>query len=394
MKDYLKKNKALFILPLALIPFLVLIFYILGGGDNANTGLTENTRSENQKGANYMLPEADKSIEIFDKMEAYQKQNEKLRIQTIDILGETDSVLATKNGNVMELDSAESNLIELARNSPDVSAKLLSHIKRRELEIKKELEPKAEPSLGEHSQKPATHQTLPRTRHVTQKHPVKPKEQSIVRTTGIEELDEVFEENNSLTRQNDSLKFYLQQAQQELSVLEEKKNAGFSVEKAKGTGFDKTEEKPALIKAEIYETTTVLDGNRVKLRLLDDVWVNQRIIAKNSFIYGTCQVKDERILISITQLPIDENFLPVELAVHDLDGLKGLYVPDNVARKVYKEVGPSTNTSSLFGMTDDPLTYAGIRAADRTAQTLLKRQRLKKVTLKKNTLVYIINQKS
>ena len=48
----------------------------------------------------------------------------------------------------------------------------------------------------------------------------------------------------------------------------------------------------------------------------------------------------------------------------------------------------------MIGVTTDPLTYAGIRAADRTAQTLLKSIRLKRVTVKKNTIVYIINQKA
>ena len=72
--------------------------------------------------------------------------------------------------------------------------------------------------------------------------------------------------------------------------------------------------------------------------------------------------------------------------------MEGLYVPDNATRKVYQEVGSSTNTSSLMGVTNDPLTYAGIRAADRAAQTMLKRVRLKKATVKKNTLVYLINQ--
>ena len=91
-------------------------------------------------------------------------------------------------------------------------------------------------------------------------------------------------------------------------------------------------------------------------------------------------------------MPVGEDFLPVKLAIHDLDGLQGLYVPDNVARKISQEVGVSTNTSSMLGVTNNPLTYAGIRAADRTAQTLLKRVRQKKVTVKKNTLVYIINQ--
>ena len=135
-----------------------------------------------------------------------------------------------------------------------------------------------------------------------------------------------------------------------------------------------------------------MDGNRVKLRLLEDVQINGQEIAKNSFVYGICKTDNERLQIQITQLPVGNNFLPVKLAIHDLDGLPGLYVPDNAARKVTKEVGASTNTSSMFGITNDPLTYAGLRAVDRTAQTLLKSVRLKRVTVKKNTLVYLINK--
>ena len=46
----------------------------------------------------------------------------------------------------------------------------------------------------------------------------------------------------------------------------------------------------------------------------------------------------------------------------------------------------------MFGVTNNPLTYAGIQAADRTAQSLLKMIKIKKVTIKKNTLVYLINK--
>ena len=146
------------------------------------------------------------------------------------------------------------------------------------------------------------------------------------------------------------------------------------------------------IRAEVYETTTVLDGNRVKLRLLEGCIIHKRHVKANTFLYGNCQVRNERLFIRITQFPLDGGFLPVDIVVCDLDGMEGLYVPDNVARKVTKEVGASTNTSSLFGMTSDPLTYAGVRAAERATRALLQRVRLKRVTIKKNTLVYLINQ--
>ena len=205
----------------------------------------------------------------------------------------------------------------------------------------------------------------------------------------MKKLEKVFDENIQLNQQNDSLKFYLEQTQSRLAEIEQKQNEGFSLEKTNVSGFNKNEENSNLIKAEIYETTTVFDGNRVKLRLLEDTRINGEEVPKNIFIYGICKVKNERLHMEIIQMPVRGNFLAVRLAVHDLDGLPGLYVPDNVARKVTQEVGAGTNTSSMLGVTNNPLTYAGIRAVDRTAQTFLKRVRLKKVTLKKkHTRVY------
>ena len=380
MKKYLKKNKGLFILPLVLIPFVVVIFYVLGGGKNKEQEQQEKARATD--GANYVLPEAEKSIEIFDKMEAYQQQtteNELTNTQS----WEADSIEIKKQAPD---DSTKPELSLLAQQNQTLPQNLLAHIKRQEQEARKELAGTGrKKEIKPVPQKQYTGSSINKENPKQEKVPVK-------QTTGIEELDKVFDENIALNRQNDSLKFYLEQSQSRLAEIEKQQNVGFSLDKKAGAGFNKDKETNGLIKAEIYETTTVFDGNRVKLRLLEDTRINKKDVPKNTFIYGICKVKNERLHIEISQMPVGKDFLPVKLVIHDLDGLQGLYIPDNVARKVTKEVGSSPNTSSLFGMTDNPLTYAGIRAADRTAQTILKRVRLKKVTVRKNTIVYLINQ--
>ncbi|WP_159523569.1 conjugative transposon protein TraM [Sunxiuqinia indica] len=385
MNAFLKKNKALLILPLALLPFVILIFYILGGGEHANSGrdMGEPTSGRGQTGANYKLPEADRSIEIRDKMEAYQNTKD-LVVSTQDyhIRGN----YLPKNEDVSSLASEDSVTVFedsiSAEININVSNNLLAHIKNKEKQVRKE--------LVENNQRHGGSQTVSPAEPV-----IKPKPEQAVRLqkTGIEELDKVFNENISLNRANDSLSFHLKQTNQKLKELEERQTASFELEKEPVNGFGNGSKSTPLIKVEVYETTTVLNGNRVKLRLLEDCRVNGNHVSKNTFLYGVCQIKHERLQIRVRQLPIDESFLPVDLVIHDLDGLAGLYVPDNAARKVAKEVGSSTNTSSLFGVTADPLTYAGVRAADKTAQSLFKTIRLKKVTIKKNTLVYLVNQK-
>jgi conjugative transposon TraM protein len=400
MKTWLKKNKALLLLPLALLPFVVLIFYILGGGKNAEKEhkSTELTPS----GINYVLPEADKSITIFDKMEAYEQQVTAAATTDYNILEETDPLAETS-----QVKSQTENQVKVSETESvtDPSENLLAHIRDKETSIKKELEQGQETT--ENQKKSATGKTVSKDgnegkgtrKNVVNAEEKKQNPQELKRqalTTGIAELDKVFDENQQLNRQNDSLQFYLKQASSRLAQIEAENSRKFTVSKkgASGFGTNQTQDGSQVIKAEIYETATVLDGNRVKLRLLEEAWVNGIKVQQGSMVYGVCAIRNERLNISITQFPARESFLSVDLAVHDVDGLPGLYVPDNAARKATKDALAGTNTSSMIGVTTDPLTYAGIRAADRTAQTLLKSIRLKRVTVKKNTIVYIINQKT
>jgi conjugative transposon TraM protein len=401
MKTFLKKNKAALILPLALIPFVVLIFYILGGGEKEGSETDKEVENKTSKGINYILPEAESSIEIFDKMDAYQK-NEVIATQDYDILGGKDSTGQMNEPAAGGMDSLQAYPALAQAQNLDGSTNLLEHIKQKEESINKELSTQDENTTDGNRQKSENgYQKKTKGTPSRQAESNKPLIQegkheqagTNFNYTGIGELDKVFDENLVLNRQNDSLKFYLLQTKSQLSEIEKVKNASFSLDKKQVSVFNKRGEQIiAPLKAEIYETETVLDGNRVKLRLLEDAQINGLEITKNSFVYGICKINNERLHIEITQLPVGESFLPVKLSIHDLDGLPGLYVPDNAARKVTKEVGASTNTSSMFGVSNDPLAYAGIRALDRTAQTLLKSVRLKRVTVKKNTLVYLINE--
>lgn len=385
MKEYLIKNKWLFLLPILALPFIFLIFYVLGGGKGVET---ERASKENtvEPGANYNLPDADNNIEIYDKMEAYEKDD-----QQVTQVPEVDVDDTTKQEEVSLQDTITQDKTLLDPNADQ--GQILAHIRNKEKLVQQELQGEREvlkkgktafPQYQNKAKEPVVKKQHETTKSVA---PTKP-------TTGIEELDEIINQNIILNRRNDSLNYSLKQAQGRLQQIEAIQNRSFTLEKKRSSGFNReaTTEHP-LIKAEIYETTTVLNGNRVKLRLLEDTRINGQQIPKNSFIYGVCKIKNERLLIEITQLPVENSFIPVNLTICDLDGLEGLYVPDNAARKVYQEVGASTNTSSLMGVTNNPLTYTGIRAADRAAQAMLKRVRLKKVTVKKNTLVYIINQK-
>ncbi|MDE5417592.1 conjugative transposon protein TraM [Labilibaculum sp. DW002] len=387
MRTYLQKNKALLILPIVLLPFVILIFYILGGGEKA---LKQNALANNKaekEGANYFLPEAEKSIEIFDKMEAYQQQD--LAVQLGNENAQQEHVL--KEGEQEGSDSVvgtDSLLVLLQKNQKeDVSAQLLAHIRQKEILVRNDLEKEASPCQKKIQKSPVKKAVRP----IPQEKQGRSK--LVDSETGLEELEEVFDENISLNQENDSLKFYLEQTKSQLFQLKKQRLRSFTLEKKEKVSFNGKITSNSMIRAEIYESSKVLNGNRIKMRLLEDAWLDGRKVLENSFLYGICKINNERLYIRVSNFPVADYFLPVNLEIHDLDGLPGLYIPDNVSRRVSKEVGSRTNASSLWGMSNDPIANMGISAADQTTRSLLKRVRLKKVSIKKNTLVYLISKK-
>ncbi|MDD2307420.1 MAG: conjugative transposon protein TraM [Prolixibacteraceae bacterium] len=393
MKSYLKRNKPLLFLPLVLIPFIVLIFYVLGGGEKKEKEEQKQKEQQAVKGANYTLPDADKSVAIYDKMDNYSSKKAVTTSRNYNIAGESDS---TNEETLADETLTEEQLLSekkhLYKNDPvpelnaDVSTDLMAHIRQKEKKVREDLE---------NSQAEAKSQNEDADSNQDEKNKRDYKDQkgsTAIAPTGIEELDNVFRQNSRLAKQNDSLNIRLKETSAKNEKLEAEKNKRFTLEKSGKSGFKPKDTAVPVIEAEVYETTTVLTGNRVKLRLLEEAWLNGVKIPVNTFLYGICEVTNERLQIEVLQIPVGEKFVPVQVSVCDLDGFPGLYVPDNASRKVAKEVGSSANTSSMFGVSNNPLTYMGMQAADRTAQSLLKMIRIKKVTVKKNTLVYLINK--
>jgi len=280
-----------------------------------------------------------------------------------------------------------------------VPENLLAHIRDQEAQVKQELRQAVGDTSACSKREVAANanQTVATDNSNLQTDPKTLTEPSGNSSNGIKELDALFDRSLALARKNDSLNFRLQEANlreqqraaEEVSHYTLEKNRNKSRSQEKKTDFAETS---GAIPAEIYETATVLTGNRVKIRLLEDTRLNGLEISRNTFVYGICRLDNERLQIEVQQIQLGGHFIPVKITVCDLDGLPGLYVPDNASRKITKEVGSGANTSSMVGFTGNPLAYAGVQAADRAARSVLQVIKQKKVTIKKNTLVYLINK--
>ena len=74
------------------------------------------------------------------------------------------------------------------------------------------------------------------------------------------------------------------------------------------------------IRACISEDQTIIQDQRVRLRLLQAMQAGDVIIPAGSLITGAASIQGERLEINIQSLEYQGNILPVELSVYDVDG--------------------------------------------------------------------------
>lgn len=137
------------------------------------------------------------------------------------------------------------------------------------------------------------------------------------------------------------------------------------------------------MQAVVQETQTLVSGSTVKLRLLDDVYINGVLIPKNCFVYGTASLNGERLNISINTIRHENNILPVSLSVYDLDGMSGIFIPGAITRDVAKQ-SANEATQSIGLATLDPSIGAQVASAGiQAAKSLIgKKIKLVKVIVK------------
>ena len=125
------------------------------------------------------------------------------------------------------------------------------------------------------------------------------------------------------------------------------RNYGFNT--AVGTGYAMGKNTVA---ACIHQDQTLVDGQAVKLRLLEPMQAGSIVVPKNTLVAGTAKVQGERLDILVSSIEYAGNIIPVELAVFDTDGQKGLSVPSSMEQEAFNEamanIGSGLGTSISF----------------------------------------------
>ena len=125
------------------------------------------------------------------------------------------------------------------------------------------------------------------------------------------------------------------------------------------------------IEAVIHETQTLVNGSTVKLRLVNDIYINGVFIPKNNFIFGITQLTGERLGITVHTIRYRNSLFPVDLLVYDMDGMDGIHIPGAITRDVAKESADRSLQGIGYTSLDPSIGAQAASAGIEAAKTLL-----------------------
>ncbi|MDR1895418.1 MAG: conjugative transposon protein TraM [Prevotellaceae bacterium] len=178
-----------------------------------------------------------------------------------------------------------------------------------------------------------------------------------------------------------------------IEAYSQPRNMGFLT----ATGKGQNETKNTLL-ACIHDDQTIMDGQSVRLRLLEAMQAGNMLIPRGTVLSGTAKIQGERLGITINFLEYRGTILPIELKVYDLDGMQGIFIPNlqelNAAKEIAANMGTSAGTS--INLSNDAgeqfVADMGRNLIQGTSQFVAKKLREVKVHLKAGYRVYLLSE--
>jgi conjugative transposon TraM protein len=391
---FLRQRKMMLVLPILVIPFITMAFWALGGGlGNANSSL-----AENKQGLNLQLPNANlKDDKNTDKLAFYNeadkdslKREELLRNDPYykdSILGNRHSMLSD-TGNLLSnapnysginyspykqsTDANEQriyqkiNEINRQINQPEtstVSSNTASQIPDGNEQFSNEVD-RLQGMMQQMNDNPQSDPEMEQLNGTLEKildiqHPDRVKEK--LKEKSLKNKEQVFIISKQAVKNN-------------ISLLDTLKGKQHSENKFYGLEKETNSEEQNTIEAVVHQTQTLVNGAVVKMRLLNDIYLNGSLVPKGNFVFGIAELNDERLEIKINSIRNNNSLFPVKLEVFDMDGLPGIYIPGAISRDVAKQ--SADNSLQLMELTSvDPSFKAQAAATGiNAAKSLLSRK--------------------
>ncbi|UCS95203.1 conjugative transposon protein TraM [Echinicola marina] len=419
----MRQRKFLLVLPLLVLPFITMIFWVLGGGQVQEIQAQE----IKQEGFNIHLPEAkltdDKQMDKMSYYNRAERDSAKFRELRKNDPNYRNNILSDTNDDLFpeqevkpgQLSSGGLNtsLYGNDKGSDPNADKIYRKLEELNRELNKPVESTGLPddapdqevkdNYGNANVSSSDVDRLEEMMHtMTQPEAPDPELEQLnsmlEKILDVQHPERVQEKLKQLSDARRE-KLYSVSTQQE-SDLVSLMGTGQSLTQPSVNGFyslddeENPEQIENTIQAVIHESQTVVNGSTVKLRLVNDVFIGGVHIPKDNFLYGIASLNGERLHIKINSIRDGNSLFPVELSVYDMDGLDGIYIPGAITRDVAKQ--SADRSLQTVGLTSlDPSWQAQAASAGiETAKSLFsKKVKLVKVNLKAGYQVLLRDEK-
>lgn len=412
-----RKRKFLIAMPILVIPFITMLFYSLGGGNQVEASSQSRFSALSTTLPDPMLDDQ----KPMDKLSLYQKATkdslDKLQRETYDPFAEWMPVDTNHSHEAAQLSPYSYSAANPPKsNEYPINAPLTRSpeavLERKIAELEKTLQTTdTQPVLLQSSTVPPSAETTPELlqlealmqsfsskqqlpdMELTQaetlmekildvQHPERVKDR--LRKSSLENKKSVY----AVTAQpeaeiNDLLTVPLPQKPNELLKQYDKK----SPLPLSASGFYDEDNEPEIeqnaLLATTHENQTLVSGATIKIRLEQNAYLQGQLIPKGSFVYGTCTLNGERLQVSISSIRYGNSIYPVSLVAYDMDGLAGIRIPGSINRDVSKESSERAIQTLNMGSLDPSIGAQASAAGIEAAKNLLTRKVKRiKVTVK------------
>lgn len=412
-EKYLRHRRFLMVVPLLTLPFIIMIFYVMGGGKGTEVGATPLSTSY---GLNTQLPDAKlKEDGALDKMSFYdQAASDSIKHAALvkddpysntipannynELRTKPDSFNSFQLLNLNKKDSSSSGKMAVMGSSDPNEEKVYRKLAALNKAMDQGLvQPKVIKEYANLSP-PNTNQGLSSSDVSRLEKMMQTKSNSgdsedpeVEQLNGM--LDKIMDiqhpervvdkiKQSSAEHQTKVFPVTLNQKESDVYVFERigKGRGRDTIIRGNVNGFfslaDKTNDnvRQNSIEAIIPETASFVTGSTVKMMLNNDVFIGGEMIPLGTYVYGTASVNDERLKITIQNIRYLNSLLPVKLSVFDLDGMEGVFIPGAISRDVAKSSVEQMVQGINIPSVDPSISVQAASAGVQVAKSLLTRK--------------------
>lgn len=123
------------------------------------------------------------------------------------------------------------------------------------------------------------------------------------------------------------------------------------------------------ISACVASDQSITDGQSVRLRTLEPMWIGNSLLPKNTTVVGAARLQGERLEIKVESIEALGCIMEVDLSVYDSDGQEGINIPNSMESDALHEIG--ANMGSTMGSSINLTTNAGAQLASDVGKGLI-----------------------